>query len=155
MKMKSFFTYFGKLFVCCSAFFTGLVVSSILLPKIGFSAFNMTEGMIAVWYMTGSMILGLMLSFLARRLRANLLVRWMVLAELVWAFAVVGMGIEIFFFTATGIASVLVHTFVHLLGVLLPVVLFSGALAVLFRPVAADRCLGYRYTFLARLEAQV
>ena len=135
MKKNLVLMWLGKLLVCCLVFVAGLVISAFLLPGT------------AIWpvwklvarYTAGSVLLGLPLAFLASRLRLNAFLRWALFAQLAWLLAAAGMGFEAVFFNTAGIVNGLMLASLHLFGLSLPVVLFSGALTVLFCPVPAVR----------------
>jgi hypothetical protein len=154
MKIKSILMYLWKLPLCGIVFFIGLALGGGLLAQIGFTAPAMPEGadanIIMVWYFAGSTLLALALSFVARRLRANLLVRWVILFELMWVFVVVGMVIESFFFMDTGAVSSWINSLYTMLSFLLPVLFLSALEAVLFRPAqSAKNCLKCMQSFFA------
>ena len=66
------------------------------------------------------------------------LLRWVLFAQLAWLLAAAGMGFEAVFFNTAGIVNGLMLAILHLISLSLPVVLFSGAVTVLFRPVPAS-----------------
>jgi len=138
MNLKLIFTYFWKLALCGITFFISMAVSGIMLSILGFESPALPEGTdantILLWFLLGSVILAFSLSFVSRSLRANWLVRWVILVELMWVIGVVGMVIESFFFMTTGVVSSLISALFTMLNFLLPTLFLSGLVAALFRP---------------------
>jgi len=136
MKKNLVLMWLGKLSVCWLVFVAGLLISAFLLPGIAIApAWSMVAR-----YAAGCLLLGLPLAFLASRLRLNPFFRWALFAQLAWLLAAAVMGFEAIFFNTAGIVNGLMLAILHLIGLSLSVVLFSGALTVLFRPVpAAER----------------
>ncbi len=94
MKLKSSLSYLWKLPLCGLAYFIGMAISGMVLPAVGFPTPEMPAGTdantIMLWYLPGSMILSLVLSFVSRGLRVNWFLRWIILAELTWVFGAGG-----------------------------------------------------------------
>ena len=134
MKKNSVLMYLGKLLVCCLVFVAGLVFIGFLLPEIAI----WPAWMMVARYTAGCLLLGLPLAFLASRMRLNPFLRWALFAQLAWLLAAAAMGFEAVFFNTAGIVNGLMLAILHLIGLSLPVVLFSGAVTVLFRPVPAS-----------------
>jgi hypothetical protein len=80
------------------------------------------------------MLLAFVLSFVAGRLRANWLMRWLILAELVWTFAALGMVIESVFFMNTDAVASIINAVYTLLSFLLPSLILALMTALLFPP---------------------
>lgn len=141
--MKRILIYLLKLPLCGIGYFigmtmSGIVISGIVLPKLGLWPPELPAGMdantIALWFLLGSMILAFVLSFISRNLRVNWLVRWIILAELTWVFGAVGMVLESFFFMTTGAVSSLINALYTVLNFLLPNLILSFLVAILFKP---------------------
>jgi hypothetical protein len=133
MKKNLVWMWIAKLLMCCLVFVAGLQISSILLPGTAI----WPAWMLVARYTAGCALLGLPLAFLASRMRLNTFLRWVLFAQLAWLLAAAAMGFEAVFFNTAGIVNGLMLAILHLIGLSLPVVLFSGALTVLFRPVPA------------------
>lgn len=154
MNFKSIFSYFWKLSLCGITFFISMAVSGIVLSMLGFESPAMPEGTdantIALWFLLGSVILAFTLSFVSRSLRANWLVRWVILVELMWVIGVVGMVIESFFFMTTGAASSIISALFTMFNFLLPTLFLSALVAALFRPTQPfESCLNCLRNFFA------
>ncbi len=138
MNIKNTLSYIWKLTICGIAYFIGMAISGALLPMIGLQAPEAPAGTdantIALWFFLGSILIALTLSFVSRRLRANWLVRTVIVAELVWVLGAVGMVIESFFFMTTGAVSSILSASFTMLNFLLPSLFLSAAVAALFRP---------------------
>ncbi len=138
MKIKNTLSHIWKLTICGIAYFIGMAISGALLPMIGLQAPEAPAGTdantIALWFFLGSILIALTLSFVSRRLRANWLVRTVILAELVWVLGTVGMVIESFFFMTTGAVSSILSASFTMLNFLLPSLFLSATVAALFRP---------------------
>ena len=134
MKKNLVLMYLGKLLVCCLVFVAGLVISSVLLPGIAI----WPAWILVARYTAGCVLLGLPLAFFSSRMRLNPFLRWALFAQLAWLLAAAGMGFEAVFFNIAGIVNGLMLAILHLISLSLPVVLFSGAVTVLFRPVTAS-----------------
>lgn len=151
--MKYILAYLWKLPLCGIAYFTGMMLSGILLPMLGFRPPDLPvgtdAGTIALWFFLGSMLIAFMLSFVSRHLQANWLARWLILVELVWVFGAVAMVLESFFFMTTGVVTTLLNAIFTLLNFVLPSLFLSVCVAVLFRPAPpCEPCL--RAFFSAR-----
>lgn len=142
-KMKRILIYLLKLPLCGIGYFigmsiSGIAISGIVLPKLGFRPPELPAGTdantIALWFLLGSMILAFALSFVSRNLRVNWLVRWIILAELTWVFGAVGMVLESFFFMTTGAVSSLKNALFTVFSFLLPSLILSFLVAILFKP---------------------
>ena len=138
MIIKSPLSYFWKLLSCGLAFFVGMAIGGAALSALGLQALEMPEGTdantVAVWFFLGSMLMAFGLAFVSKNLSANWLVRWIVLAELVWIVAVVSMVLESFFFMTTGAVSTIFNGLYTLLSFFLPGLFLPGMIAALFRP---------------------
>lgn len=153
MKLKSSLSYLWKLPLCGLAYFIGMAISGMVLPAVGFPTPEMPAGTdantIMLWYLPGSMILSLALSFVSRGLRVNWFLRWIILAELTWVFGAVGMVIESFFFMTTGAVSSILNALFTVLSFLSPSLFVSGAIAILFRPPQTESFLHSLNTFFS------
>lgn len=140
MNLKSIFSYFWKLPLCGIAFFIGMAISGVALPYLGFKAPEIPEGTdantISLCFLLGSMLLAFVMSFVSRNLRANWLMRLIVLVELIWVFGVVGMVIESFFFMTTGAVASLINALFTILNFLLPSLFLAAMVTFLFQPAA-------------------
>lgn len=138
MNFKTLCAYLWKLPLCGLAFFIGLAIGGMLLPMTGLQSPKIPEGteanMVAMWFLMRSVILAFVLSFVAGNLQAKLLIRWAILAELIWIFAIVGMVIESYFFMTTGAVASLGDALYTIMNFLLPALFLSLMLALLFRP---------------------
>lgn len=138
MKLKPVLSYLWKLPLCGLAFFIGMAGTGIALPLLGFGTPQMPAGTdantLALWFMAGSMLVAFVLSFISGSLRTPFILRWLILAELIWTLGVVGMVIESFFFMTTGAVSSLSNAVFTLLNFLVPSLFLSGLVAALFRP---------------------
>ena len=72
------------------------------------------------------------LVFTSRRLRANWLVRWMVLAQLVWLIGAIPLTVKSFLLTPTSFVYVLVQTLLTLSGFVIPSLFLSAGVTALF-----------------------
>ncbi|HEY3313035.1 MAG TPA: hypothetical protein VGK00_15445 [Anaerolineales bacterium] len=137
--MKLTLSYLWKLPLCGIVFFLGMLISAMLLPALGFSAPKMPAGVdantIVFYFLLSSLLLAFVLSFVSQSLRANWMVRWVILAELSWNFGATGMVIESYFFMNTGAVSSLINALYTLLNFLPPFLLLSALVAALFKPV--------------------
>lgn len=151
MNKNALWIALGKYSVSCFAFVVGLLISGVLLPQI------------AVWpawtlvlrYTAGCALLGLPLATLSSRLHLNVLMRWVLFAQLAWVAAAAAMGLEAIFNTAGVVSGLLVYG-LRLFGLALPVVFFSGAVAFLFLPAAqsaVDSHVGIKLPGLAAGQA--
>jgi hypothetical protein len=138
MKTKLILSYFWKLPLCGLVYFIAMAVSGGLLDRLGFETPALPKGTdpgaIALWFVAGSMLLAFVLSFVAGRLRANWLMRWLILAELVWTFAALGMVIESVFFMNTDAVASIINAVYTLLSFLLPSLILALMTALLFPP---------------------
>ena len=146
MRVKDLFALLYKLPLCGIAFFAGMAAGGIVLPLLGLDAPAMPEGTdantIALWFLLGSMLLALPLSWISRRLAGGFVRRWSVLALLTWICSAVNMVLEAFFFMDTGAVSSAGTGLFTMLNLLLPCITLSGAVALLFRPYPDRRLHG-------------
>ncbi len=137
MKIKTILSYFGKLSLCGMAFMIGLALDGTILHFLGFLEPNISisanSNIIWLWFLPGSMLLAFILSFLAQKLQANWLVRWIVLFEMAWVFSIVGTGIASFIFINTGPILAIVISLFMLFTFLIPLLLLSATVAALFQ----------------------
>ena len=135
MKIKPILTYIWKLSLCGMAFIIGLALDGAILQFFGFleSTISLNTNIIWLWFLPGSTLLALILSFVAQNLRANWLVRWIILFETAWVFVVVGIGIASFIFISTGpVIAIAISLFMSFLF-LIPLSLLSVAVTAFFR----------------------
>lgn len=139
MNLKTILAYLWKLPLCGFGFFMGVALSGMILPMLGLQAPEMPEGVdantIMLWYLLGSMLLALALSFLSRNLPVHGLLRWIILFELSWVFGALGVVIEASFFMTTGAVSSSMNALFTVLNFLLPAIFLSALVMVLFRPL--------------------
>lgn len=137
MKIKTILSYFWKLSLCGMAFIIGLALDGAILHVLGFlePSISISEisTIIWLWFLPGSMMLAFILSFLAQKLQANWLVRWIVLFEIAWVFSIVGTGIASFIFISTRPILAIVSSLFILLTSLIPLLLLSATAAALFQ----------------------
>jgi hypothetical protein len=142
MKLKSILAYFWKLPLCGMAFFIGMALGGGLLPALGLQPPEMPVGTdattIALWFLLGSMLLALTLSFVSRYLNVKGLIRWSILFALTWGIGAVGMVLESFFFMETRAVASTISALFTILNFLLPSLFLSGMVAFLFRPDAIE-----------------
>ena len=142
MGIKQLAFVLGKSLLGGVAFFTGMVITGMTLPRLGFQPPAIPAGTdansIAFWFFAGSIIVAFVLSFVTTHLRATWYVRWMLLFSMIWVIAAACMVIESIFFIKTGAVASLFNTLHTLLSFLLPSLFLSGALTLLFRPGAPE-----------------
>lgn len=145
MKIKSILSYFWKLPICGILFFSGLAVSGVALPLLGFQAPELPAGTdpntISLYFLGGSLFLGLLLSFLSVNLPDNFFVRWGLLFGLTWTVSAVVMVLESVFFMDTGAVSSAGSAVFTALNFLLPSLTLAGGVSWLFPPVSRDSAL--------------
>ncbi len=138
LKTKTIITYFLKLALCWIAFLIGMICSNRLAWAMGFTAPGILNGTdvktSVLWFLFGSTLL----SFAARILQANWFFRWAILAELVWIPIAVWILIGTFFSRNYDVLISLVNALHMLFHVLIPSVLLSGAMSVLFKSGQPD-----------------
>jgi hypothetical protein len=154
MNLKRLMGLLYKLPLCGLAFFVGMAASGALLPFLGFQAPAMPAGTdantIALWFVLGSLILALPLSWLSRRLAGGVARRWFMLALLTWICSAVNMVLEAFYFMDTGAVSSAGSGLFTMLNLLLPSIILSGAVALLFRPRDRDKSDAWHDAFWAQ-----
>ncbi|MBN2045353.1 MAG: hypothetical protein JW757_10065 [Anaerolineales bacterium] len=138
MHAKSILQYLWKLPVSAIAFFIGMALSGALLPMLGLQSPEMPAGTdantIALWFMLGSLILALPLSFLSRNLAVKPPGRWLILFALTWGIGGVGMVLESYFFMETGAVSSVNSALFTILNFVLPSLCLTGAVVWFFPP---------------------
>jgi len=132
-------SYFWKLPVCVIACLIGLAASSMLLSSywIFDTIFNPTfryANTTGLFILAGFILLPFGLAFLSTRLRFAWWTRWIILSELVWMIGILGITIALYFFTGIGLLLSVAIAITTMLIFLLPSVILSGFVAVLFRP---------------------
>lgn len=155
--MSRIFENLWKLPLCGLAWFIGMAIGGIALPMLGFPTPEMPDGTdsntIVLYFLLGSMIMSLALSFVSFSLRVGWFLRWVILFELAWVFGAVGMVIESFFFMTTGAVSSILNALFTVLSFLLPSLFTSGVIAILFRPSQTESFLHSLNTFFSSKNA--
>ena len=136
--MKQTLSYFWKLLLCSLGFFFGLALNYIVLNVLGYQASKMFNGTLAnisiIWLFVGSMLLAFILSFVSSILKINWMGRWIILLELFWLFGICGsLAILSFSFTMSMVTSLML-SLVVMFNFILPGLLLSGLVTVLFQP---------------------
>jgi hypothetical protein len=148
MKLKVVLGLLYKLALCGVAFFIGMAAGGALLPLLGLNSPAPPEGTdantIALWFLLGSMLLTLPLSWLSRRMSGGVIRRWLILSLLTWICSAINMVLEAYFFMDTGAVSSTESGLFTVLNLLLPCITLSGTAALLFRPRTQDRSRGWR-----------
>jgi len=138
MKLKQVLAYLWKLPICGVAFFVGLVVSGVAMPLLGLESPAMPEGTdantIMLWFLLGSLILALALSFVSRGLQGGFLPRWLMLGFLAWATNAVSMVLEAHLFMTTSAVSSSGSMLFTMLNFLLPSFAMAAMVSWLFQP---------------------
>ena len=136
--MKQTLSYLLKLSLCSFCFFIGIVLNGIALDALGFQLLKMLTGTepntIMIWLFLGSMLLALILSFFSRGLKINWLGRWFILLELFWLFGIGGISVGLSLSITMGILASFILSLFVMLNFLLPGLLLSGLVTVLFKP---------------------
>ena len=132
MKIKAFAPYLWKLALCSVVYYTGRIANVVILFGLGLRTRTVSARLDFATNGLGILAGSLCLAFIARRLRTNWLVRWMILAELTWLCGGAVLAVQSFILTSASFAYSLVHFLFALFGFLIPSVLFSGAVSVLF-----------------------
>ena len=130
-------SYFWKLPLCSLGFFIGLALNRIALDALGFQVLKMPAGTetnaMIIWLFLGSMLLALILSFVSRSLKVNRLRRWIILLELFWLLGISGISVGLSLSITMGILASFIISLVVMLNFLLPGLLLSGLVTILFR----------------------
>lgn len=138
MRFRTILNYLWRLPLCGISFFIGMAVGGGLLPLLGFEAPAMPEGTdantILIYFLFGSMLLAIPLSWVSEHLKRRFIGRWLILAALTWVIGAVSMVLESAFFMETGAVSSSQNTLYTILNFLLPSLALSGLVAAFFRP---------------------
>ena len=138
MRPQSLIGLLYKLPLCGIVFFIGMAIGGAALPLLGLEAPAIPEGAdantIALWFLLGSVVLALPLSWLSRHVAGGWVRRWLILTGLTWVCSAVNMVLEAFFFMETGAVSSTGSGLFTVLNLLAPCITLSGAVALLFRP---------------------
>ena len=132
--------YLWKLPLCGAAFFLGMTLSGVALPLLGLEAPPIPEGTeagtIALWFLAGSLILALALSFVSRSVQGGFpfLWRWLLLGSLAWVAGGVGVVLEASVFMTTGAVSSRNAMLFTALNFLPPSFACAALVALLFPP---------------------
>ncbi|HOG47956.1 MAG TPA: hypothetical protein PLB78_15105, partial [Anaerolineae bacterium] len=142
MALKRLLSYVWKLPLCALAFLIGMIAGGIILPLLGLQAPAMPAGTdantIMLYFLLGSLILAVALSFLSQGLDDGWAIRALVLGLFSWAWNSVGMVLEAGVFMTTGAASSGGAMLFTMLNMLLPSLTLAGMVALLFRPDPAQ-----------------
>jgi hypothetical protein len=136
--MKQTLSYLWKLSLCSLGFFIGMALNSIALDALSFQSLKMLTGTetntLMIWLFLGSMLLALILSFFSRGLKINWLGRGFILLELFWLFGIGGISVGLSLSITMGILASFILSLFVMLNLLLPGLLLSGLVTVLFKP---------------------
>lgn len=136
--MKQTLSYFWKLSLCSLAFFIGISLTRIALDALGFQSMSISAGTETntkvIWILLGSMLLAFVLSFFSRGLKINWLGRWFILLELFWLLGIGVISVGLSLSMEIGFLASLVLSLLVMLNFLLPSLLLTGAVTVLFKP---------------------
>jgi hypothetical protein len=136
--MKQALSYLWKLPLCSLGFFIGMALNSIALDALSFQSLKMLTGTgtntLMTWLFLGSMLLALILSFFSRGLKINWLGRGFILLELFWLFGIGGISVGLSLSITMGILASFILSLFVMLNFLLPGLLLSGLVTVLFKP---------------------
>ena len=153
--MKQALSYFWKLPLCSLGFFIGISLNRIALDALLFQSLKMPTGTETntsmIWLFMGSMLLALILSFVSRGLRINWLVRWFILFELFWLLGIGGITVGISLSITMGILASSILSLVVMLTFLLPGLLLSGLVTVLFEPAQSLESLSQTNIFSSQV----
>ena len=139
MNTNALLSYFWKFPLCLSACLIGLAASGVLLSSywifdtilIPIFRYANTTGL---YILVSFILLPFVLAFISSKLRVPWWARWIILSEMVWIIGILGIATASFFFTGTGLLLSIVIAISTMLTFLLPIVILSGFVAVLFRP---------------------
>ena len=136
--MKQTLSYFWKVLLCSFGFFVGLVLNSIVLNALGFQVQQIPFGahainMIILIFM-GSILITLVLSYISRKLQTNWFIRWIILLELIWLLSICGISVGLSLLSTMGTLAIFTVCLVVMLNFLLPGLLLSGLVTILFQP---------------------
>jgi hypothetical protein len=98
--------------------------------------------LILLWMVAGSVLVALVLSWVARELQGHWGVRWAVLFALIWGGSAVNMVIEASLFTTSGAVASSQAMATTMVIYALPSLFLAGALALLFPPADSGHGLG-------------
>ncbi len=131
--MKRISAYFWKLPLCGIGFFITMALSGAVMPVRGFWLRALPTAS-PLGYLLAGVFLAIILSFVSRKLRTHWLVRWIILAEITWVCGVAGTAVaSLFSVKAWSLSSIIIALF-SLLGFLLPSLMISALVSVLFQP---------------------
>ena len=135
--MKQTISYLWKLPLCSLVFFFGLALNYIVLDVLGYQAskmFNEAFANISIkWLFVASILLALILSFVSRMLKINWLGRWIILLELFWSLGIGWILIQFSISLSMGFFASLILSLVVMFNYILPGLLLSGLVTILFR----------------------
>ena len=130
-------SYLWKLPLCGLGFFVGWALNRIALDELGFQSLRMHIGIETnislIWLFMGTMLMALIFSFASRGLKINWLGRWLILFELFWLLGIGGISVGLSLSITMGFLASLILSFVVMLNFILPGLLLSGLVTILFR----------------------
>ena len=136
--MKRALSYFWKLLLCSFGFFVGITLNSIALDVLGYQAVKISNvaytNTILVWFFMGSMLLAFFMSFVSRSLKINWLWRWIILLESFWLLGIGGVSSILSLSVSMSTIASLMLSLVVMSNFILPGLLLSGLVTVLFQP---------------------
>jgi len=135
--MKQAISYLLKLSLCSLGFFLGIALNRTALDALGFQLLKVPAGTetntMIIWLFLGIMLLTLILSFVSRSLKINWLGRWIILLELFWLLSISGISVGLSLSITMGILASFTLSLFVMLNFLLPGLLLSGLVTILFR----------------------
>ena len=149
--MKQALSYLWKLPLCSLIFFIGILLNRIALDALGFQSLKMPIGTETntnmIWLFMGSTLMILVLSFVSRGLKINWLGRWFILLELFWLLGIGGISVGLSLSITMGILASFITSLVVMLNFLLPGLLLSGLVTMLFKPAQPLESLSQTHIF--------
>ena len=149
--MKQALSYLWKLPLCSLIFFIGILLNRIALDALSFQSLKISTdtetNASLIWLLMGSMLLALVLSFVSRSLKINWLIRWFTLLELFWLLGIGGVSAGSSLSISMGFIASFTISLVVMLNFLLPGLLLSGLVTVLFKPAQPIESLSQTHIF--------
>lgn len=157
--MKQALSYLLKLSLCSFCFFIGILLNDIALDALGYQLLKIPTGTetntIMLWLFLGSMLLALILSFVSRGLKINWLGRWIILLEIFWLLGIGGISVGLSSSITMGMLTSFMLSLVVMLNFLLPGLLLSGLVMVLFKPAQPLKSHSQTHVFASQVVNSV
>jgi len=139
MKKFTWSSYLWKIPFCSLIITLGMGINHVALPMTAFKSILLVEGMdtsmIAFRCLAGASLLILPLSLISANIRMHGLIRWFIVAELIWITSILIGAAHLFMLVDYGMVAILRIILYTMITSLVPVIMLSATVTLIFQPI--------------------